>query len=263
MKSPRMPALFIGHGNPMNAILDTPFSRRLGELGNELPRPKGILCVSAHWMTDGTWVTQMRNPRTIHDFYGFPQELFDVEYPSPGSPELADRIRDEVEKPEIRADDNKWGIDHGTWSVLKHMYPAADIPVLQVSLDLSQPPQYHFGLGEQLKKLRGESVLIVGSGNIVHNLRRISFADDAPPYDWAVEFDAWVKEKIAGGDYRAIVNDAMQSAAGRLSIPTPEHWFPLLYTLGASDDGDQLQFEYEGMENASISMRCLSLGRNA
>src|SRR5215831_5389281 len=130
MKSPRMPVLFIGHGNPMNAIRDTPFSRRLGELGNELPRPKGILCVSAHWMTEGTWVTHMRNPRTIHDFYGFPQELFEVEYPSPGSPELADRIRDEVEEPEILADDNKWGTDHGTWSVLKHMYPAADIPVL-------------------------------------------------------------------------------------------------------------------------------------
>jgi 4,5-DOPA dioxygenase extradiol len=256
-----MPVLFIGHGNPMNAIRDTPFSRRLGELGTELPKPKGILCVSAHWMTDGTWVTHMRNPRTIHDFYGFPQELFEVEYPSPGNPELADRIRNGVENPEIRADDNKWGIDHGTWSVLKHMYPAADIRVLQVSLDLSKPPEYHFDLGEQLKKLRDEGVLIVGSGNIVHNLRRISFADDAPPYDWAVEFDSWVKEKLQNGDYPAIVNDATKSAAGRLSIPTPDHWYPLLYTLGASVEGDQLRFEYEGMENASISMRCLSLGR--
>lgn len=256
----RMPVIFIGHGNPMNALRDTPFTRKLGELGKRLPRPKAILCVSAHWMTEGTWVTHMGRPRTIHDFYGFPQELFDVQYPAPGDPGTAERISKESSDPSIHPDNELWGLDHGTWSVLRHMYPAADVPVVQLSLNLIQGPEFHFALGEKLKYMRREGILIVGSGNIVHNLRRINFADDARPYDWAIEFDAWVKQRLQDGNCKAIVEDARDTEAGRLSIPTPEHWYPLLYTLGAADDGEQLRFEYEGIENASISMRCLSLG---
>ena len=255
-----MPVVFIGHGNPMNAVRNTPFTRKLGELGKRLPRPKAVLCISAHWMTEGTWVTNMRNPRTIHDFYGFPQELFDIQYPAPGDPGIAERISRNSSDPSIHPDDEIWGLDHGTWSVLRHMYPAADIPVLQLSLNLIQGPEFHFALGEKLKHLRREGILIVGSGNIVHNLRRINFADDARPFDWAIEFDAWVKQRLEYGDHKSIVHHARKSEAGKLSIPTPDHWYPLLYTLGAADDSEPLRFEHEGIENASISMRCLTLG---
>ena len=258
----RMPVVFIGHGNPMNALRDTPFTRSLRRLGEDLPRPKTILCVSAHWMSEGTFVTHMEKPRTIHDFHGFPEELFAVQYPARGDPQMADHLCTEAVNPEIHPDDDAWGIDHGTWSVLKHMYPKADIPVIQLSIYMAQPSKYHFALGQRLRKLRDEGVLIVGSGNIVHNLRRINFDDNASPYDWAIEFDAWVKQKIENRDYGAITHEATQSAAGKLSIPTPDHWYPLLYTLGAADEKDGLRFEYEGIENASISMRCLSLGRS-
>jgi len=256
----KMPVLFIGHGNPMNALRDTPFTRKLHELGKRLPRPKAVLCVSAHWMTEGTWITHMSNPKTIHDFYGFPQELFDIQYPAPGDPATAERMSRESSDPSIHPDNELWGLDHGTWSVLRHMYPAADVPVLQLSLNIIQGPEYHFALGEKLKYLRREGILIVGSGNIVHNLRRINFAEDAASFDWAIEFDAWVKERLDNRDYSAIVHDATESAAGKLSIPTPDHWYPLLYTLGTTDESDALRFEHEGIENASISMRCLSLG---
>jgi len=258
--SEKMPVLFIGHGNPMNAIRDTPFTRKLHELGKRLPRPKAVLCISAHWMTEGTWITHMSHPKTIHDFYGFPQELFDIQYPAPGDPGTAERISRESSDPSIHPDNEIWGLDHGAWSVLRHIYPAADVPVLQLSLNIIQGPEFHFALGEKLKHLRREGVLIVGSGNIVHNLRRINFADDAPPFDWAIEFDAWVKERLQNRDYNGIVHDATKSIAGKLSIPTPDHWYPFLYTLGAADEPDVLRFEYEGIENASISMRCLTLG---
>lgn len=261
--APEMPALFIGHGNPMNAIRDTTFTRALANLGQALPRPRAVLCISAHWMTHrGTWVTHMRNPKIIYDFRGFPQELFDVQYPAPGDPETAERISKGSSDPVIQADDSAWGIDHGAWSVLKHMYPAADVPVLQLSLDLTQGPEFHFALGRQLKDLRKEGVLIVGSGNVVHNLRQVDFSGNAQPYDWAIEFDSWLKQRLQEKDYAAVLQDAASSLAGKLSIPTPDHWYPLLYTLGASDEADPLHFEYEGIENASISMRCLSLGRD-
>ncbi|HVW10475.1 MAG TPA: 4,5-DOPA dioxygenase extradiol [Bryobacteraceae bacterium] len=255
-----MPVLFIGHGNPMNALLDTAFTRKLSELGRELPRPKAVLCISAHWMTEGTWITHMRHPKTIHDFYGFPQELFDVQYPAPGDPATAERISRDPSDPSIHPDNEIWGLDHGAWSVLRHMYPAADIPVLQLSLNIVQGPEFHFALGEKLKYLRHEGILIIGSGNIVHNLRRIDFADNARPFDWAIEFDAWVKQRLEDRDYNAIVHDARRSQAGKLSIPTPEHWYPILYALGAADNAEPLRFEHEGIENASISMRCLSVG---
>lgn len=260
LTSARLPVLFIGHGSPMNAIQDNAFTRKLGEMGRSIAKPRAILCVSAHWMTEGSWVTRMSNPKTIHDFYGFPKALFDVQYPAPGSPEFAELIRKEVNDPKVNADDDNWGIDHGTWSVLRHMYPEADIPVLQLSIDLSKPAGEHFRIGQQLHALRDQGVLIIGSGNIVHNLREIDFSANAKPFDWAIEFDEWVKERLERADYASIMNDATKSRAGQLSIPSDDHWIPLLYTLGASDEGDRLRFEYEGIDHASISMRCFSLG---
>jgi len=256
----RMPVVFIGHGNPMNALRDTPFTRKLRQMGQGLPRPKAILCISAHWMTEGVWVTGMEQPRTIHDFGGFPRALFAMNYPASGDPVLAQFIRDMITTPEIHIDTGTWGLDHGSWSILHHMYPAADIPVVQLSLDRAQPPEFHFKLGQALRKLRDEGVLVIGSGNIVHNLRQISFDDHAAPFDWAVAFDAWVKERIESRDFPALIHHATQSEAGQLSIPTPDHWYPLLYILGAAEAADTLRFDYEGIENASISMRCLTFG---
>ncbi|HUP57152.1 MAG TPA: 4,5-DOPA dioxygenase extradiol [Bdellovibrionota bacterium] len=254
-----MPVLFIGHGSPMNAITENDYTRRLAELGRELPRPKAILCVSAHWMSEGSWVTGMERPRTIHDFYGFPKELFDIQYPAPGNPAIASLIRAAVKDPEIQLDREMWGLDHGTWSVLRHMYPHADVPVLQLSIYMEQPGEYHLKLGQGLRPLREEGILIVGSGNIVHNLRKIRWEDDAAPFDWAVEFDEWAKRKIAERDFLALARDYGREESGRLSVPTADHYYPLLYTLGASDERDTLKWEYEGMQNASISMRCLSM----
>ncbi len=256
----RMPVIFIGHGNPMHAIADNAFTQALARLGREIPRPRAILCASAHWMTEGSWITRMAQPRTIHDFYGFPEALFQVQYPAPGSPAIADFIRARIEDPKVHPDDENWGLDHGTWAVLRHMYPEADIPVLQLSIYMEQPAEYHFKLGEQLRPLRDEGILIVGSGNIVHNLRRAVLRGEVAPYDWAVEFDAWVKARLENRDYAALRNDALSTTAGRLSIPSPDHWYPLFYPLGAADDRDALRYEYEGLENGSISMRCFSLG---
>lgn len=257
----KLPVLFIGHGNPMNAIQDNAFTRMLSMMGQTLPKPKAVLCVSAHWMSEGTWVTRMPKPKTIHDFYGFPQPLFDVQYPAPGSPEIADLIRRQVKDPQVIADEEMWGLDHGTWSVLKHMYPKAEIPVLQLSIYMAQPPEYHFQVGQQLGKLRDQGILIVGSGNIVHNLREIDFDDQAKPFDWAIEFDEWVKSRIEKRDFKSLLTQATESKAGKLSIPTADHWYPLLYALGASDEKDELRFEYEGIDHSSISMRCLSFGQ--
>lgn len=256
-----MPVLFIGHGSPMNAIADNAYTRTLNALGASLEIPKVILVISAHWMTRGTFVTRMKMPKTIHDFGGFPQALFDVQYPAPGSPETADLIRSLVREPPISADETEWGLDHGTWSVLRHMYPRANIPVLQMSLSISDPPEYHMRLAEQLKSLREKGVLILGSGNIVHNLRQIKWDENAKPHDWALEFDEWMKVQLEKRDYKKIMAEAFASNAGRLSSPTPDHFLPIYYALGASDSSDNLKFEYEQMQNASLSMRSLSLGR--
>ncbi len=257
----RLPVLFIGHGSPMNAIEDNDYTRSLARLARELPRPRAVLCISAHWLTEGTWVTRMPRPKTIHDFYGFPPALFDVQYPAPGSAEIADLIRQEVSNPTIQPDDELWGLDHGTWSVLRHLYPKADVPVLQLSVYLEMPGEYHLQVGAALRRLREQGVLIVGSGNIVHNLRRIDFESSALPVDWALEFDQWVKQRIDQRDFARLAKDpGEQSRAGKLSVPTPDHWYPLLYVLGASLPEDQLRYEYEGIQNASISMRSLSLG---
>lgn len=253
----RMPVLFLGHGSPMNAIQDNAVTRSMKELGRKLPAPKAILVVSAHWLTRGTWVTGMREPRTIHDFHGFPQALFDVRYPAPGSPETADQVRSLVVEPAIALDESEWGLDHGTWSVLRHLYPEADVPVIQLSLDMTKSAEFHFEMGRKLRALRDQGVLIVGSGNVVHNLKKISWETDAKPYDWSVEFDEWLKKRSLDRDFVSLVSKATESEAGRLSIPTPDHYWPLLYVLGAADAKDELCFDIEGIQNASISMRSL------
>lgn len=251
----RLPVVFIGHGNPMNALAATPFTHALADLGVRIPRPKAILCVSAHWWTESTWITAMEQPRTIHDFDGFPQDLFDIQYPAPGSPELALSIQESIAMPRLHPDRDMWGLDHGTWSVLRHMYPQADVPVLQLSLNCRMSMDQHVELGQKLKQWRDQGVLIVGSGNIVHNLRQIAWERDAPPYPWAVDFDAWVKNRIEARDVTAIIKDVHATEAGRVSVPTWDHWLPLLYVLGAANDTDRLEWTYEGIENASISMR--------
>ncbi len=257
----RMPVLFLGHGSPMNAIEENSFTKMLNGLGESLPRPRAILVVSAHWMTEGTWLTGMDNPKTIHDFYGFPKELFDVQYPAPGSPETAELTQKTVENYKINITDERWGLDHGTWSVLKHMYPKADVPVVQLSLYMSQPPEYHYKLGKELAPLRDQGIMIIGSGNIVHNLRKLIWETYAPPHAWAVEFDDWSKERLEARDHEAFVHRYHDTEAGRLSVPSMDHYYPLLYVLGASNAEDELRFEFEEIHNASISMRTLSLGR--
>lgn len=258
--SPRMPVLFIGHGSPMNAIDKNSYTRTLNELGQRLQRPKSILVISAHWMSEGSWVTAVEKPKTIHDFYGFPQELFDVQYPAPGSPELANLMIDTIQDPNVYGDKEMWGLDHGTWSVLRHLYPEADIPVVQLSIYMEQPPEYHVKLGQQLSFLREKGVLILGSGNLVHNLRCIRWGSEAKPYDWAIEYDEWLKKKLEERDFHSLLHNFHQTEAGRLSIPSMDHYYPLHYVLGASDKKDELRFEYEEMQNGSISMRSFSLG---
>ncbi len=255
----KMPTLFLGHGSPMNAIEDNDFTRALQILGQNLPRPRAILMISAHWETQGTWITGMEKPKTIHDFYGFPKALFDIQYPAPGLPKLANDLSREIAEPNISIDMEKWGLDHGTWSVLRHIFPNADIPILQLSIDRTKPMEYHFEMGKKLKYLRNQGVMIMGSGNIVHNLKAISWDVNAKPHDWAIEFDEWTKEKLESRDFNSLIHDPLKSSAGKLSIPTLEHYLPLLYVLGASDSKDTLRFNYEGIQNASASMRCFQL----
>lgn len=254
MSTDRMPSLFIGHGSPMNAIEDNEFSRTWIELGQKLPRPNGIVCISAHWETRGEYVTSMPVPRTIYDFYGFPPELYAINYPAPGSPELADRIRD-LSNGRMIQPDFSWGLDHGTWSVLARMYPKADIPVVQLSLDRNQGPEYHYQVGQELAALRQEGILILGSGNLVHNLRLVQWDDKQ--FDWAVEFDAFVKKEIADNDPDPLIHYEKAGQAATLSINSAEHYLPLLYILGTRVNEDAVTFYNEKVTMGSISMRCL------
>lgn len=256
----RAPVYFIGHGSPMNALEANAFTKSLNSMRALYPNPKAILCVSAHWMTEGSWVTHMKNPKTIHDFYGFPQALFEIQYPAPGSPEIADLICSSVTNPKLHPDDEMWGLDHGTWSVLRHIFPEAEIPVLQLSLHISQPADYHYRLGNQLRQLRDQGILIVGSGNIVHNLRTIRWEPNAKPYKWAIEFDEWAKASLLSRDDQAVVEKFMSTEPGKLSVPTPEHYYPLLYALGAADQNEKPHFVFEEIQNGSISMRTLAFG---
>ncbi len=254
-----MPALFIGHGTPMNAIEETVYSAAWREAAAAIPRPKAILCISAHWETEGTFVTAMEQPKTIHDFYGFPDALYEVQYPAPGSPQLAERVRQLVTSTAVRLDDNySWGLDHGAWSVLRRMYPQADIPVVQLSLDCSQHPRFHYDLGRELAALRREGVLILGSGNIVHNLRLLQW-DAQVTYSWASEFDSVAAELILSGEYDRLVAYPALGEAARLSIPTNEHYLPLLYILALQQADESVSFFAEGLPLGSISMRSVRI----
>ncbi|AGH95116.1 4,5-DOPA dioxygenase extradiol [Pseudobdellovibrio exovorus] len=255
-----MPVAFIGHGSPMNALAKDQYSQTLNLLGQNLPKPTAILCVSAHWMTNGSYVTVARKPKTIHDFYGFPEALYQVQYPADGLPELAIKLITAFPNIHIRSDQEQWGLDHGTWSVLTHIYPNADIPVLQLSLDMSLPPSEHLQIGQMLQSLRKEGVLILGSGNIVHNLRNYSRDLHAPAYDWAVEFDIWSKEKIEQRDFQALATDYNKTLSGQLAVPSLDHYLPMLYILGASTPNDSLNWVYDEIQNSSIAMRSFTFG---
>ncbi len=256
----KMPLLFLGHGSPMNALASNSFTLTLNGLGKSLPRPKAILCISAHWMTQGSFLTHEKSPKTIHDFGGFPKELYQISYPAEGEPKLAENISYHISSPKITLDEGSWGLDHGTWSVLKHLYPAADIPVIQLSLDMTRPPEEHFKLGEELRFLRQQGVLIVGSGNIVHNLRQIDWNEAAPAFDWAQSFDELVKEKISSRDFSPLFEEVLRTKSGQLAVPTLDHYLPLLYILGASEASDAVKFPFVGFQHASISMRCVQFG---
>jgi 4,5-DOPA dioxygenase extradiol len=254
-----MPAVFFGHGSPLNAIEQNAYTRAWRSLGNTLGRPAAIVAVSAHWYLPGTRVTVMERPRTIHDFGGFPRELYEVQYPAPGDPVLARRVADML-RPLAVALDEDWGLDHGTWSVLKHVFPAADVPVIQLSIDATQPPAFHHELGRRLVPLRDEGVLIIGSGNIVHNLQTYAWRRRViEPYDWALQFEAAVRQALAGGDQRALM-EYHELEGAQLSVPSPEHYLPLLYISGLRGTDEPVAFPTEGIEGGSISMLSVQVG---
>lgn len=254
----KMPVLFVGHGSPMNAIEDNEFSKGWLVIAQQLPKPKAILCISAHWETKGTFVTAMEKPKTIHDFYGFPQELFNVQYPAAGNPQLAKETAGLVSKTPVGLD-NGWGLDHGCWSVVKRMYPHADIPVLQLSLDYTKPPLFHYELAKELASLRNKGVLIIGSGNMVHNLRMISFSNPQG-YDWAVEINEKLKKNIMGGNHDSIIHYTALGEAAKLAVPTPEHYLPLLYTLGLQEKNESVALFNDKTMMGSISMTSVRVG---
>lgn len=258
----KMPVLFLGHGSPMNAIEENEFVEGFRQIGKTIPTPNAILCVSAHWETQGTFVTAMQNPPTIHDFGGFPQALFDVQYPAPGSPELAKETQKLITSTHIGLDE-KWGLDHGAWSVIKHLYPDANIPVVQLSLDYYQGPQYHYDLARELQALRKKGILIIGSGNMVHNLRMVAWNRLSEPefgFDWALEANAKMIEYITDGNHQALIDFRSQGKDFELSIPTPEHYLPLLYTLALQDKNEQIQIFNNKAVGGSLTMTSVKIG---
>ena len=256
----RLPAIFFGHGNPMNALLTNPYTAAWRAIGETTARPRAILSISAHWFVPGTGVTVSTAPRTIHDFGGFPRELFQVQYPAPGDPALARRVQQLLAPLPVTLDES-WGLDHGTWSVLCHVYPAADIPIVQLSIDEEQPAAFHFEIGQRLAPLREEGVLIVGSGNLVHNLHAYAWGRHLPdPYDWAVRFEADARELMLAGKSASLVNYESLGRDARLSIPTPDHYLPLLYVLGARQQSDRISFPVEGVDGGSVSMLTVQIG---
>lgn len=253
-----MPVLFVGHGNPMNAIQDNEITHGWQKVSSSIPKPKAILCISAHWETNGMFVTAAQNPKTIHDFYGFPKELFDVEYPAPGNPELASETISMLQ-PNIAKPDLKWGIDHGCWSVLRHFYPYADIPIVQLSLDYSKTPEMHYEIAKELKPLREKGVLIIGSGNLVHNLGLVNWQNEQT-YDWAIEANDKIKKKIIDGNHKELISYKELGNDVKLAIPTPEHFLPLLYVLGLKNEQEKISFFNEKIELGSISMTSVRIG---
>lgn len=257
-----MPVMFVGHGSPMNAIEKNSFSDKWHELGNTLPTPKAILCISAHWETRGTLLTAMTNPRTIHDFGGFPPALYDVEYPAPGDPGLAKESAALLSSVQAGLDE-KWGLDHGTWSILTNMFPKADIPVVQLSLDYGKDPQQHFDLAKQLAALRNKGVLILGSGNMVHNLRMIDWSHEDAAFDWAIEANEIFKKLISNGDHQSLINYKNLGNAVQLAVPSPDHFLPLLYTLALKSENEEFSFFNDQYVMGSLNMTSVYFGKGA
>lgn len=252
-----MPAIFFGHGNPLNALLDNSYTQAWQRIGQQTTKPKAILSISAHWFVPETGVTVSTAPRTIHDFGGFPRELYQVQYPAPGDPDLARRVQQMLAPVPVTLD-NSWGLDHGTWSVLRHVYPAADVPVVQLSIDETQPAEFHFEIGRKLASLRDEGILIVGSGNLVHNLHAYAWGRHMPdPYDWAVRFESEAKQMMLAEEYKPLISYERLGPEAMLSIPTPDHYLPLLYVLATRQHRELISFPVEGVDGGSISMLCV------
>lgn len=255
-----MPAIFFGHGNPMNAIQSNRYTDAWAEIGRSIPKPKAILCISAHWYIPGVAVTAMPQPRTIHDFGGFPRELFAVQYPAPGSPILAERVN-ELLNGDASLDTSHWGLDHGTWSVLCHVFPDADIPVVQLSIDETQTSEWHYEFGKRLAPLRDDGILISGSGNLVHNLHAYAWGkQDVAPFDWALRFEDAARKRMLSGDHKPLASYELMGKDAQLSAPTPDHFLPLLYVLATQRDGDDVTFPVEGFDGGSISMLSVKIG---
>lgn len=257
-----MPVLFMGHGSPMNAIEDNSFTQTWENLGKTLPTPTAVLCISAHWLTRGTKVTAMEHPKTIHDFGGFPRQLFEVEYPAPGSPILATETKALIQSTNVELD-HDWGLDHGTWSVVKRMFPSAKIPVLQLSIDYYKPGQYHYDLAKELANLRKKGVLIIGSGNMIHNLRMIHWEKMNVPnfgYDWAVEMNEKLNKAILDGNHEALIHYERFGSSAQLAIPTPDHYWPLLYTLGLQTKQDEVKLLNNQLVAGSLNMTSVQMG---
>lgn len=257
----RMPVLFLGHGSPMNAIEENEFVRGFRKIGEEIPHPKAVLCISAHWETKGTFITAMERPATIHDFGGFPKALFEVQYPAPGSPELAKETKSIIKKTDVGLDD-QWGLDHGAWSVIKHLYPNADVPVIELSIDYSQTPQYHYELAQELQSLREKGVLIIGSGNMVHNLRMVEWKklNESYGFDWALEANEKMKHFILNDNHQELINFSKQGTTFQLAIPTPEHYLPLLYSLALKRKNDSVVLFNDKPVAGSLSMTSVKIG---
>jgi 4,5-DOPA dioxygenase extradiol len=260
-KGAKMPVLFIGHGSPMNGIEDNAYSASWTRLAKEIPVPRAVLCISAHWLTQGTAVTAMEKPETIHDFGGFPKALFDVRYPAPGSPQIAEEVGRAVQSAPVGMD-HEWGLDHGAWTVIRRMYPDADVPVLQMSIDYHKPPQYHYNLGKELASLREKGILILGSGNMVHNLRMIAFDRINEPeygYDWALEMKAAFAKHILAGEHEALIDYQKLGAGAKLAIPTPDHYYPLLYALGLQEKGETASLFNDTAVAGSLTMTSVKI----
>jgi len=255
-----MPVIFFGHGNPMNAVSKNAYTEGWVSIGKSIPRPKAVLAVSAHWYIPACAVTANLMPRTIHDFGGFPRELYQVEYPAPGSPELARHVRDLIAPVSVRLDES-WGLDHGTWAVLTHVFPEADIPIVQLSIDERQPPTFHYKMGKRLASLREEGVLVIGSGNIVHNLHAYAWGKrEIEPFDWAVRFENHVRELLIKGEDAQVVAYERFGQDAMLSVPTPDHYLPLLYLLGLRQDKEKVSFPVQGVDGGSVSMLAVQMG---
>lgn len=256
----KMPAIFFGHGNPMNALYRNKWTEKWSQIGREIPRPKAILCVSAHWYYPETAVTVSENPRTIHDFGGFPRELFEFEYPAPGSPDLAQRVGEMLAPVEVKKD-ARWGLDHGAWSVLAHVFPDADVPIVQLSIDETRSSEFHYETAKKLRPLRDEGILVCGSGNVVHNLHAYSWGRHTPePLDWALRFETKARELISSGNHEPLVAYEKLGKDAMLSAPTPEHYLPLLYVLALQDADETVSFPVEGFDGGSISMLSVQIG---